>query len=141
MIAPAAQRAASSGVRFHLNKATTSKIKGKGKCQPSFSTWMRVGIFSCGIGSICLRAALQEIKIEQLLDNDDIPNEYICPISQKLMINPVTTLVGNTYEEEYIKKWLENHDTDPLFNETLKNKNLIENKGLKETISDWIGKL
>tara|TARA_B110001450_G_C17573161_1_gene461646 strand:+ start:643 stop:780 length:138 start_codon:yes stop_codon:yes gene_type:complete len=41
----------------------------------------------------------------------------------------------------YIKKWLENHNTDPLFNETLTDKKLIENKGLKETIDLWISKL
>ena len=91
--------------------------------------------------SICMRAALQEIKIEQLIDNKSVPNEYICPISHKIMIHPVSTLVGNTYEKEYIKKWLENHDTDPLFNETLTDKKLIENKGLKETIDLWVSNL
>jgi hypothetical protein len=91
--------------------------------------------------SVCLRASIQEIKIEQLIDNNSVPNEYICPISHKIMIEPVTTSVGNTYEEKYIKKWFENHDTDPLFNETLKNKNLIHNNSLKETMNTWIGNL
>jgi len=99
------------------------------------------GIHSGVSFSICLRVALQEIKIEQLIDNNGVPCGYICPISHKVMIHPVTTNVGNTYEKTYIKKWLENHDTDPLFNETLTDKNLIENKGLKETIELWISKL
>ena len=37
--------------------------------------------------SICMRAALQEIKIEKLLDEEKVPDEYICPITQKIMIN------------------------------------------------------
>ena len=78
---------------------------------------------------------------KQLIDNNSVPNEYICPISQKLMIDPATTLVGNTYEKSYIKEWLKDHDTDPLFNETLTDKNLIDNKGLKETIELWVSKL
>ena len=99
------------------------------------------GIHSGASFSICLRSAIQEIKIDKLFDEDKVPNEFVCPIAQKIMIDPATTKAGNTYEKKYIKKWFEKNDTDPLFNETLTDKNLIDNHGLKETINSWANKL
>ena len=94
------------------------------------------GIHSASSFAICLRCVVNDLKKENHKD-DDIPDGFLCPISHKIMEFPVTTSVGNTYEKEYIEKWFEKHDTDPMFNQTLDDKNLIENKNLCETIREW----
>ena len=42
--------------------------------------------------------------------------EWTDPISQEVMVEPVTTSGGHTYERASIEHWLANHDTDPLTN-------------------------
>ena len=50
--------------------------------------------------------------------------EFICPITQTLIQKCVETSDGHKYEYYSIKEWLEDHDTSPLTNLKLKNKNL-----------------
>ncbi len=38
----------------------------------------------------------------------EIPEEYMCPITQELMLDPVFTYDGQTYEREAIENWLIN---------------------------------
>lgn len=45
-----------------------------------------------------------------------IPEEYVDPISQELMSDPVITADGHTYERAGIERWLAEHDTSPLTN-------------------------
>ena len=90
--------------------------------------------------AICLRCVVDDLKndIKNYIKNDDnVPDEFICPISHRIMEFPVTTKVGNTYEKEYIEKWFKKSDTDPVFNQTLDDKSLIKNKNLCKTIRQW----
>lgn len=59
--------------------------------------------------------------------DDDIPDEFICPITCELMIDPVMTVDGHTYERKAISEWLETHDTSPLTGEALPQKWLVPN--------------
>lgn len=45
-----------------------------------------------------------------------VPKEYFCPISGLIMIDPVNTVDGQTYEREEIERWLiiDGKDTSPL---------------------------
>lgn len=45
-----------------------------------------------------------------------IPDEFVCPISQKIMKDPVSTCDGETYEREQIQKWLGMKQTSPRTN-------------------------
>lgn len=45
------------------------------------------------------------------------------------MVDPVSTMDGQTYEREAIVEWLENNDTSPSTGELLKDKKLIPNYG------------
>jgi hypothetical protein len=72
--------------------------------------------------------------------NDDCPHDFICPISQCMMIDPVITVNGTTYERKFIEEWLQHHDTDPLTNEKLPSKMLITNRSLRSLIQDWVMK-
>ncbi|KAL9649335.1 hypothetical protein ABK040_014637 [Willaertia magna] len=53
-------------------------------------------------------------------------NKYNCPISQQLMIDPVTIETGQTYDRKTIEEWLKSKNTCPITRATLKNNNLIE---------------
>ena len=44
------------------------------------------------------------------------PHEFNCPISQTIMVEPVITADGQTYERREIEAWLVNHQTSPITN-------------------------
>jgi hypothetical protein len=65
------------------------------------------------------------------------PDEFVCAISQQLMVDPVTTGAGQTYEREAIATWLRTKKTDPLTGARLPSKKLIENVSLRQAIARW----
>lgn len=70
-----------------------------------------------------------------------IPKKYICPITGKIMRDPVWAADGETYEREAIEKHLQNCDTSPLDkNIRLEHKNLFPAKALKGKIENFFQK-
>ena len=65
------------------------------------------------------------------------PGEYTCPISHELMVDPVFTATGQTYEREFITQWLRSKQTDPISNARLPNKKLVPNFALRGLILQW----
>ena len=65
------------------------------------------------------------------------PDEFVCAISQQLMVDPVTTGAGQTYEREAIATWLRTKKTDPLTGARLPSKKLIANVSLRQAIARW----
>ena len=65
------------------------------------------------------------------------PHEFVCAISQQLMVDPVTTGAGQTYEREAIATWLRTKQTDPLTGARLPSKKLIENVVARQAIARW----
>ena len=63
-----------------------------------------------------------------------IPEDFLCPITQELLIDPVATTDGQIYERKSIEKWLQNKDTSPLTNLQLKSKELIAIPFVKKQI-------
>ena len=53
------------------------------------------------------------------------------------MENPVITIYGTHYEKNAIIDWLKRHQTDPLTNQPLTEKDLIEDKEYKEKIKKY----
>ena len=58
-----------------------------------------------GAGEAGLAAAAAGLT----LDDDDIPNELICPITMELMTEPVIAADGHSYEKAAIEEWLKDH--------------------------------
>ena len=52
------------------------------------------------------------------------PPEFLCPLTHMLMVDPVVTCDGNTYERSAISLWLQSHNTEPLTGEVLRTKEL-----------------
>jgi len=69
---------------------------------------------------------------------EEHPDGFVCPISQVLMEDPVILSDGHTYDRKCIVKWLEEHDTSPLTNEQLTNKEVRPNYALKSAIEDYL---
>ena len=74
---------------------------------------------------------------------DEIPESYICLITQEIMLNPVMcTLDGRTYEETAIKEWLEKRRTAPNNRAELKpgqsiDEVLIKNYNIASAIEEF----
>jgi hypothetical protein len=56
---------------------------------------------------------------------------------QQLLVDPVTTGAGQTYEREAIATWLRTKQTDPLTGARLPSKKLIANASLRQAIARW----
>lgn len=77
-------------------------------------------------------------EIERLNINSlqNIPNQFICPITSLIMIDPVVCTDGNTYERKAISDWLLKHNTSPLTRGSCKI--ICENRNLKGVILDFL---
>jgi hypothetical protein len=67
----------------------------------------------------------------------DVPTEFVCPITQEVMVYPVITSDGYTYERSAIRKWLMTHDNSPMTNLRLDSKRLIPNYTIRTQIDNW----
>ncbi|KAL5557310.1 hypothetical protein UlMin_039546 [Ulmus minor] len=66
------------------------------------------------------------------------PEEFRCPISSRIMYDPVIIASGQTYERMWIQKWFdEGHDTCPKTGMKLSHMPLTPNVAIKDLISSW----
>jgi len=68
------------------------------------------------------------------------PPSFFCPITLELMVNPVITSDGYSYERAAIQEWFTKYPRDtksPRTNEKFKNTILMENITLKHSIEEW----
>ena len=76
-----------------------------------------------------LRHIYSNIYVECLVKNPlwRPDEELTCPLTFELMVDPVVTADGQTYERKAIEQWLATHDTSPSTGEKLKHKALTPN--------------
>lgn len=72
--------------------------------------------------------------------NKDLPKEFFCPLTKRLMKDPVVDNDGHTYEREAIERWLRAQSSSPITNEYLSLDMLQPNKELKSQIYKATGK-
>jgi len=69
------------------------------------------------------------------------PDEYLCPITGEIMIDPVSDNEGISYEREAIEEWLRRgNTTSPSTKQLLKLSDLRPNIALRKLIEDWQSK-
>jgi len=61
----------------------------------------------------------------------DLP---VCPITLWEITDPVMDCNGHTFERVAIEQWYRTHDTSPITNQLVANKNLVPNYALKQII-------
>ncbi|XP_073276236.1 E3 ubiquitin-protein ligase PUB24-like isoform X1 [Primulina huaijiensis] len=74
------------------------------------------------------------------MDNIEVPEYFICPISLQIMKDPVTAISGITYDRESIEHWLfKNHNTIcPVSKQALpRDSDLTPNHTLRRLIQGW----
>ncbi len=65
------------------------------------------------------------------------PDNFICPITQSIMVDPVICDDGITYERSAITQWLSSNNTSPVTRGYISS-NLIFNLALRNTIQDYL---
>ena len=69
------------------------------------------------------------------MESISIPDEYLCPISQSLMHDPVITMDGYTFDSQSIREWFsKGNNKNPMTNIPLESTRLIPNRILKSMI-------
>jgi hypothetical protein len=68
---------------------------------------------------------------------NEVPKEFICPLTQQIMIDPVMTEEGISYERKAIEIWFENNSISPSTNVALGSNILLPNFALKQLIKDY----
>ena len=71
--------------------------------------------------------------------NGEVPSEFICPITNKIMQDPVTAADGCVYERQAIRRWLRKKRTSPMTNEELTDLTLRPNDELRDRIVAFKG--
>jgi Mg-chelatase subunit ChlD len=66
------------------------------------------------------------------------PN-FICPISQQVMEDPVCDKEGNTFERKHIEEWIRLHGTSPITRSPMQLADLVPNRALKTLIEEAAG--
>ena len=71
-------------------------------------------------------------------DAGEIPNHFVCPITQEVMQDPVIAVAdGNTYERAAIVEWLKKSQTSPITRQPLASSQLVPNRALKDAIDAY----
>jgi hypothetical protein len=65
------------------------------------------------------------------------PKAFICPITCDVLVDPVYTADGMTYEREAISTWLQANKTSPLTNARLPHSQLVPNFSMLRLITRW----
>ncbi|XP_074587261.1 U-box domain-containing protein 4-like isoform X1 [Curcuma longa] len=81
---------------------------------------------------------LLQVKQLHSINGVPIPTDFCCPLSLELMSDPVIVASGQTYERNFIRKWLDDgFNVCPRTHQTLGHTNLIPNYTVKALIANW----
>ena len=67
----------------------------------------------------------------------DVPDEFICPITNEIMKHPLMSIHGFSFERDAILQWLQKHSTCPLSRKELTVSKLVNNHALAARIHAW----
>ena len=65
---------------------------------------------------------------------NQVPGEFMCPITTSIMSDPVIGSDGHTYERSAITEWLKTHTTSPITRQSMSLQDLRPNHSLKSMI-------
>ena len=73
-----------------------------------------------------------------ILQHPNPSNEFVCPITQEIMFDPVVALDGRTYERKAIERWLEKNSNSPMTKEHINDKTLRTNWAIRSAIERFL---
>ena len=69
---------------------------------------------------------------------DNVPQEFICPLTLGIMVEPVMNREGQSYERSAIVEWLsQSNATCPLTRKPINISNFVSNRFLQKKIRTW----
>jgi U-box domain len=69
---------------------------------------------------------------------NDIPENFVCPLTLEVMEDPLMNRFGQSYERSAILQWITTKSpTCPLTRQPLKVKDLVPNNRLRKEILEW----
>ena len=74
------------------------------------------------------------------ISSDNLPKEFFCPLTKKIMKDPVKDSEGNVYEREAIERWLRVQSSSPITNRYLSMDMIRQDKELKRSIFKTTGR-
>jgi hypothetical protein len=80
--------------------------------------------------------ALQQQLSQRHPRRDEMPDHFMCPITNEVMEDPVMAMDGFTYERSAISTWFQRHDTSPLTRAVIP-PTLVPNVGKRSEIANW----
>ena len=89
-------------------------------------------------GNVLLRPMPGDGNPEQEFDGE-VPFEFLCPITNKIMKDPVTASDGYNYERQAIRRWFRRKRTSPVSNEELTDLTFRANEELRNRIRVFMG--
>ncbi len=69
---------------------------------------------------------------------EDTWQQYCCPLTKKILLDPVKTCEGTIYEREAIEEWLSKNSLDPISKKSLVSKNLSECPELQDKVFEYL---
>lgn len=66
-----------------------------------------------------------------------IPEELLCPLTNKLFVEPVKLNDEYTFEKQAILKWLQIFDVHPVLDKKIENKNIVKDYKTQSEVSDY----
>ena len=69
--------------------------------------------------------------------SQEVPEEFICPLTQDIMEYPLLTKYGFTFEKAAIVDWVDQSQTCPMTRRHLTVSGLVRNVALEEKIRRW----
>jgi hypothetical protein len=68
----------------------------------------------------------------------EYPSEFICPITNDVMRDPLMTKYGKNFERDAILRWISDHsNTCPTTRQPLRPSDLVPNRALQLRIKNW----
>lgn len=66
-----------------------------------------------------------------------IPEAFVCPITQDVMVDPVSDRDGNSYERAAIEQWIASTGVSPLTRQPMSVADLVPNRALCDAIAEY----
>ena len=85
-----------------------------------------------------LISQLEEMRTATLALRPAVPSQFLCPITQNIMEDPVTTADGHAYERTAIARWLSSGNTSPASGARLPHKELAPALALRQLIHEFV---
>lgn len=80
--------------------------------------------------------------LDKYIDRDrynyEIPDYFICELSKNLMLNPVITKHGNTYEKDPLLAFVHQNGIDPKNNKPLNRMEVYPNLAIKDAMEEFL---